>query len=342
MESKNGALLYNDKLYTLKAALDKDKMRPVLQHLAQRFVDHRLQIHSLNVEVIRRRNQRCVIRYSLTIEPQSAKVRQLQWNVIGKVFKADRGERVFADMKLLWENGFSHQNHDGISMPRPLEFLPQLCLLIQEEVPGRSLKNYIKEKPHVEHFRLLARTLAKLHCTQIKPVRPFTVKEHLLRCHPRHPFLALACPDLSEQIDHIIEVAYAVEKKFGAIQFTPLHGDFHLGQIHVDNGHAWLIDFDGLSYGAPASDLGNILVFLKAKAKKIQEMSTYIDIFLQTYFEKMDPAIAERIPLYEGLTHLRRACKCLRFQEKGWQKKVHKMIAQGVKSIDELAEKVLH
>jgi hypothetical protein len=52
----------------------------------------------------------------------------------------------------------------------------------------------------------------------------------------------------------------------------------------------------------------------------------------------MDHRIAARIPLYQGLTHLRRACKCLRLQEKGWREKVQRMVEQGVKTIQNMSK----
>jgi hypothetical protein len=51
----------------------------------------------------------------------------------------------------------------------------------------------------------------------------------------------------------------------------------------------------------------------------------------------MDPDIAQRIPLYEALTHLRRACKSLRLQEQGWERRATRMIEQGVACIDRFA-----
>ncbi len=80
----------------------------------------------------------------------------------------------------------------------------------------------------------------------------------------------------------------------------------------------------------------NLLVFLKGKIKRQPEMRELIDVFLDEYFSSMDPAIAQRIPLYEGLTHLRRACKCLRMQEEGWERRVKRMVEMGLACIDEM------
>ena len=197
------------------------------------------------------------------------------------------------------------------------------------------IKALLKQAPNPAHFQLLARTLAKLHRCPMTPGEPFTVREHLTRCHPRYEFLALACPDLAPAIDELVRRAREIEAGFGGLALTPLHGDFHMGQVHLEGERAWLIDFDALSYGDPASDLGNILVFLKGKIKRDPAMKGIIEAFLEEYFAHMDRAIAQRIPLYEGLTHLRRACKALRLQEEGWERRVKRMVAHGLACLQE-------
>ena len=48
--------------------------------------------------------------------------------------------------------------------------------------------------------------------------------------------------------------------------------------------------------------------------------------FLDEYFRSMPSDIMKRVALFEAITHLRRACKRLRFQEDGWQKKARRFI----------------
>jgi hypothetical protein len=299
-----------------------------------------VQIERVGIEVIRRRNHRCVLRYHIHAVDTYGAIK-VAWRLIGKVIRPEVGKKLHENMSKLWENGFARNAEDGISMPEPLEFLPEMGLLVQEEVPGQPLKAVMKQPSlQPEHFRQLARTLAKLHACpnflgQSSRIR---VREYLMRCHPKHDFLALACPNLAPEIEHIVAGAHSIESSFGEIGQTLLHGDFHLGQVHLQNRRAWLLDFDAMGYGDPASDLGNLLVFMEGKARRNAEVQRLVDAFLDEYFSRMDPRIAARIPLYEGLTHLRRACKCLRLQEKGWQAKVQRMLEQGVHAIQNMAK----
>lgn len=327
----------SDKLYTLDLALDNHEMQEALTSLAHVHLGEQIEVRHVDIEVMRRRNQRCVIRYrAKAFDPQ--KRRLFDWRVIGKVYKASRGERVFASMVQLWEDGFHRNAPDGISIPEPLDFSSSLCMLFQEEVPGFPMKTLIKQSSEPAFTRRLARTLAKLHQSPVVLDAPMTVRDHLRRCHPSYQFLTLACPELSAKIEYIVDNAFRIEEFWGEIQFTPIHGDFHLGQVHLENGHTWLIDFDALGYGDPASDLGNLLVFLQGKARQVPNIAELIQVFLDEYFSVMDRDISRRIPLYEALTHLRRACKCLRLQESGWQRKVKRAIAQGVTCIDHVKD----
>jgi tRNA A-37 threonylcarbamoyl transferase component Bud32 len=327
--------LYNEDLATLKYALDESCVKEVLGQLLHQQAGESLQIRGVEIEVLRERSKRCVLRYCVHAWERNQN-REVTLGVIGKVFKPTVGEKVFENMQLLWRNGFARDAQDGISMPEPLGFLPALCLLVQEEVPGFTLKILLNQCGQTEHFRQLGRALAKLHQCAVTPGEPFTVRDHLMRCHPKHEFLSMACPELASSIDYLVARAGQIEAALAPFKLTPLHGDFHLGQIHLNNGRVWLIDFDALSYGDPAADLGNLLVFLKAKASKNPEIDRLIQTFLDEYFSIMSRDIAARIPLYEALTHLRRACKCLRLQKEEWHKKATQMIEQAVAIINQL------
>ncbi len=338
--SKSEVLKFKDKLYTLEAAMSEERMAEVFAPLVREYWGAAWRVQHVRIEVMRRRNQRCVLRYRVHAQDtQSGE--QIEWRVIGKVFKADRGEPVFENMRQLWDYGFRREAQDHISIPEPLSFSTSMCMLFQEEVGGVPVKNILRKSPQPEHMRQVARTLAKLHQSPLVPGKPFTVKDHLTRCHPRHEFLSLACPNLADTVAALINGAHEVEASYGDYQRTTLHGDFHLGQVHIEDENVWLIDFDALSYGDPASDLGNLLVFLKGKIKRQPEMRELIDVFLDEYFSIMEPAIAHRIPLYEGLTHLRRACKCLRMQEEGWERRVKRMVEMGLACIVEMKTTII-
>lgn len=312
-----------DKLVTLQDTLDTDRMQQEFQNYSREIWGEQKQIHKVAVEVVRRRNQRCVMRYIIEMDgPAGGSVRT---TLFGKVYKEARGRPVFQKMRDLWANGFAPNNGSMISMPKPYVFMDDLNLLIQEEIPGVPIKDLINSEADSENLRILARTLAKLHQTRIPLEHPFTIKDHLNRSHPKLSFLKLALPDMKDTVQQVIDYVFAWEKMTPIEPLVPIHGDFHAGQVHIEGPRSWMIDFDAMELSDPAADLGNMLVFLKAK-RKLRKRDEFINAFLDEYFRHMDHKIAERIPVYEAITHLRRAAKRLRLQQEGWQKKAGKMI----------------
>jgi aminoglycoside phosphotransferase (APT) family kinase protein len=114
---------------------------------------------------------------------------------------------------------------------------------------------------------------------------------------------------------------------------TPVHGDFHLGQVHVDGDRAWLVDLDALGFADPASDLGNILVFLEDKVRREPAIGPMVEAFRDEYEAHTGSAAWERVPFYEALTLLRRASKQLRLQQPGWRDKVRGMVEHAARRI---------
>src|SRR5262245_23840347 len=152
----------NERDETLRAieyALDKDQMQAFFAAKLEQRLGKRLQVNSFHLEVIQRHTYRCVLRYRIdAFDPDQAK--EVQWRVIGKVLKAELGEIVFDNMRQLWMNGFSRCAEDGIFIPEPIEFMPSLSMLLQEEVPGMSAKMLLKQSAQKEHFRQMGRALA--------------------------------------------------------------------------------------------------------------------------------------------------------------------------------------
>ncbi|HEY3215791.1 MAG TPA: phosphotransferase, partial [Candidatus Eisenbacteria bacterium] len=320
-----------DRLESLAIALDPERMSAVLAPRVRARFGGDAVIKELAIEVYRRHANRCVIRYGLDCRGGSG---PRSWQVIGKVLADARGAKVYETMRRLWKLGFARKARDGIEMPEPIGYEPALAMLLQEQVGGVAVRSLIKQSADPEPCRAAARALVKLQRSGLAGGPTRRVADHLQRCHPRYPFLALACPEVAHQVRSIVHRAVAIEAALGDIEPTTLHGDFHFGQVHVEGDRVWLIDFDAVGRGDPASDVGNLSVFLKDKARRRPAAAALLEAFLDEYFARMDPRIAARIPLYEGLTHLRRACKLLRVQPPGWRARIRDMLERGVCEID--------
>ena len=313
----------SDKLFTLKDASDPARMRDVLASELASELGPDSRLERVDVEVLRRRKQRCVLRYRLHVESTGGR-REIP--LIGKVYKGDHGEQVTGLMREMWRQGFDRGAADRISIPEVAAYLPRLALLLQEEIGGQPVKAFLSEPGAERALRQMAVGLVKLHRSPVRVGAPFTMQDHLRRCHPRPQVLRERCPEMRPAIDEI---------QYSSFEPGLIHGDFHMGQVHVSPERTWLIDFDAVCVADPAADLGNILVFLKGKARKVPSAPLLVDAFLDEYFQHMPSEILTRVPLFEAITHLRRACKRLRFQEDGWQKKARRFIDDSLESLAE-------
>ena len=92
----------SDKLFTLKNASDPLRMHEVLAPELHRWEAPDARLAALRLEVLRRRKQRCVLRYELDVENAAGRHTT---NLIGKVYKAGAGEPVADLMQQLWDAG---------------------------------------------------------------------------------------------------------------------------------------------------------------------------------------------------------------------------------------------
>lgn len=244
-------------------------------------------------------------------------------------------QRSFNVMQKLWANGFSCTAGDHIYIPEPYQSWPELRLVFMEEAPGVRLRHFLKDmEAGREHMQLLAGAAAKLHRSAIVTGPPMKIEHLLASCRPRPQRLAQKVPGLAAQINYVVETGSRIEQRLGGDIYTPIHGDFHLAHVLVENEKCWMIDLDELNYADPAIDLAEMFVFFKRTAQK-KKLADYInrrrDEFIAQYGAAMGWEIIGREPLYESILNLKRACKCFRVQdESGWEEKMQLLIEQAV------------
>jgi len=314
---------------SLNTAKNKAYMQEALATALQEYLGA-ARISDIHIEHIQRR----VVRYTLQIS--NPKNDQLtEQHIIGKVY--DTPEHLnfgYEMMKQLWANGFSQKAEDGIYIPKPLGYVPKACVLLMQEASGGVLRAKLKKKGATEnHMRQFARAMVKLHRCPIQTGRTITVEERLSRCDPSPKVLIKSYPELADDVNSIIEMAYKIEKMDQKQAKALIHGDFHPGQVHVDQNTFWVLDIDNLKNADPAFDLAKLFSFLKRTERK-KKLTDYIEklrnVFIEEYFTAMGWETARRIPFYEALICLKRACKCLRVQDdEGWEEKMKRLVRQG-------------
>ena len=316
----------------LDAALDRTCVFDELTSLVRSRYGEEARVLNLEIEHLQRR----VARYTMAIQTKAGK--EVSWRVIGKVYQTgDRAKSSYQTARQIWKHGFSSAAADRIKIAEPLDVIHKCAMVLLEEIPGEPLRHRVKRmEAHAADLRLFASAVVKLHRCPIDAGAPYTIADRLARGFRPPTPLAIGehYPELTSPIEYVLQTAAGIGQQLGNDIYTFVHGDLHLGQVHIHDGQAWIIDLDEVRCADPAYDLAEIYVFLKRTARK-KRRTEYIramrTAFLDGYFSQLDRRIALRVPLYEGLMHLTRACKCLRVQdEDDWQDQMIRLVHQSV------------
>lgn len=314
------------KLPELAHALNDEEMQSLLSlHLA-RYTGSR-KIRQLRHLVLKHTpGKRCVIEYWLELSGSP----QPERRVIGKMYRFNRGENIFANLRALWNaaHNQSRPTQDGIlGMPQPLAYLPELGMVIQDVVPGRQLRSLTSGYDLSVAVARVASNLATLHGLTVFASEKKGLNEHIKKyCHPGPEVLIEACPELRPLIEDILHGLAADPAWVGATTpVCPVHGDLSLSQIFISNDRAFFIDFDGFCLSHAALDICNFLVALKVHFALESEVLT--KVFLETYVKSQSPERLFGFRIYHALAYLRRAMICFRWKaEPEWRQQVRQLL----------------
>lgn len=284
--------------------------------------------------------RRCVLAYTLRACRRSDG-RLVEHHVIGKVFKDRRGLRLYRLQAHLWNNGFGPLAADGIHVPRPLAYLPDLRMLVQERAPGATLNELAERGPIDRQVEQCGQALAKLHASPVPAVVARFGKS-------RYSGWGLTGYSLTDELKSLAHfTAELVERQpahAGFIHSTadalgawaaqlptppvvvPIHRDFYYSQMlfsddrpngnrlngnHPNGGRLTLIDFDLLALGDPAIDVANFiahLFFLGLDRLGDQNaLAEEAERFLEAYgrFAPLDDSFQQRVAFHQAATYFR-------------------------------------
>jgi tRNA A-37 threonylcarbamoyl transferase component Bud32 len=312
------------KLPELVRALNVEEMRSLLSlHLA-RHTEGREICRLQHLVLKHTPGKRCVIEYWL--ELGGSPRRELR--VIGKMYRFNRGENIFANLCALWTAAHSQTHEEAVfGMPQPLAYLPDLGMVIQDVVPGRQLSRFTTDHYLLQAVRRVASNLAALHGLTVSVSEKKGLNDHLKKyCHPGPEVLGEACPELRPLVESILTGLAADPLWAGqTAPVCPVHGDLGLSQIFVNNDRAFFIDFDGFCLSHAALDISNFLIALKVHFEL--QSGALAEAFLETYLESQSPEKLAGPRIYHALTYLRRAMICFRWKtEPEWRQQVRQLL----------------
>jgi len=204
----------------------------------------------------------------------------------------------------------------SIRTARGEAFVPEWLLTVQELLPGDALA---RRADAAEDAGAL---LAELHATPLTGLPPLLPEYRLKQVAASVRVVSAVTPRLASRAAALLRELELSAPKLDAAVLVPSHGDFHGGQILVqDDGHA-LIDFDLLAAAPPAYDLANYAGHLIPK--EARDLRVAADVL-----DRLVAAYGRRPPFlswYLSASILRRARVPFRNFESDWPRGVEIMI----------------
>ncbi len=298
--------MIDQKLIHLHKALNDDVLRRILPTALNIPNKNQHAGFSIKHRVLKHKpGKHCVIDYSFATHQPTQKTA----HVIGKLYRDNRGEINFRNLRLLWDASLdSNSGGRKLGMPEPLAYLPELGMMILSVVPGRDLYAYNQSDDLSEAIKYTADNLSHLHglklSVETKTFDYFFQKQ----CRPGSGIAIKECPEYASIIQEIMQELQSIHQL--DIPLCPVHGDLNLGQVFIAEDQAYFIDFDGLCKAHPALDIANLLAAIKIYFP--DQIDKLTNIFIERYLAHQPEHRLTGLSKYQAYAFFRRAMIDLR------------------------------
>ncbi|MBI5649048.1 MAG: glycosyltransferase [Chloroflexi bacterium] len=249
--------------------------------------------------------RRCVIAYDLT--DRASRVTP----IIGKVFRDDRGAHHFEFQRALWQDGFGVHARDGMTIARPLAYISEMQMFVQERAPGQTLEELVNAPEFIERVQQSAAVIAKLHATMVAPPKTYTRADELAQIAAWTRDLVAWKPKHAADFTRQHTALRAWADTLPRAELAPAHRDFYYSQLLFTAQRVTLIDLDLFARADPALDVANFAAHLRFLALDHFNTPRALDaeraLFIEEYTRrtKVAPEFFARLAFYEAATYYR-------------------------------------
>ncbi len=323
-------------LPSLPTALSPEHMTPVIDALGLRSASN--ENPPLTIEVLQYRpHRRAVLAYRMNNSSDTSPI------AVAKVYRSinqaqESWDRLNAAYVWLAER--------GVSVPRPLQLIPELNLFIMKYEPGSTLSEVLNRSNELGAdvnlaVRRAAWALSALHSHQAPSSGGRNLAGELQQLRSAIRPVEAVRPDLGSRVGPLMsEVARRAEHCVEGTNCL-IHGDFTPSQLLLRNQEVVVLDFDLSCAGDPAIDVANFLTKLRRRARQTGKISyrNLADRFLSEYecHAKPDAGFVERVRVLENIALVRSAIRAFRhhpFSETGPSSLPHLFLDEAQDSLD--------
>jgi hypothetical protein len=265
-----------------------------------------------------------ILRY--TIETQAGPI-----TIYGKAQPGARGKRTFQIVDGLWQASKEYPGY--LNLPRPLGFIDQYGLLLEEAVRGRPVDGNRLSAEFMLAGNAAAEAIAVIHESRLQSDERIEIEREIARLDRVARQFMYVLPQghflLTDLIAHMRERL----RKTSEEDLLPTHGDLKYDQFMHHNGEFTLLDFDYFALAETSYDLGKFCAYAVPSSPKSWKETVAAEetrrLFIQRYRELRPQATLQRFGVYEALQLALRAMAAMWMQSHGWQRIAETFLVMG-------------
>lgn len=306
---------FDPSMPNLPAAMDPLHMATVLLGV-ENAADVITAARRINIERVRYLPEvAAIIRYTLDLPGSPSKI-------FGKVQPGSRGLRSYKVVAGLWQ---AAARHPGLlTLPRPLGFVPELGLLLEEAIRGRPVGNNRLTSEFAMTGIAAADALAVIHESGVECEVRIEIERELERLDRVAEQFTYVLPSGHFLLRDLIAHMRDRLRKTSEEDWLPTHGDMKYDQFIYHNETFTLLDFDYFALAENSYDLGKFCAYLvPSNPDDWRESAAAEEIrldFIHRYRELRPEATLQRFQVYEALQLALRAMAFMWSQQKGWER----------------------
>lgn len=244
-----------------------------------------------------------------------------------KTYHDDGGERTHGVLRTLGDR--AHENDTAFRVGAPVAYLKGLRTLIQEEMPGVTLRDVLLAGEGADlAVRRTAAALAELHLSGVAVPRLHTLRNEVAALERTGRLLRWACPHLGAEVEAAVG---AVISNLQEVLPMPTHRDLKLDHVLLDGGRVGLIDLDGFAGADPLLDAANVMAHLGGMSLLFPAFDeergrAHERAFADEYFDRVPRAWRDGLPVHRAGAVLKMAVGFFRRREAGWPGKIEALL----------------
>lgn len=255
-----------------------------------------------------------ILRYTLDLPGAPGRV-------FGKVQPGNRGLRTFNIVNSLWKAAARYPGY--LHLPRPLGFVPEMGLLLEEGARGRPVAGRRTSAQFAMTGNAAAEALAVIHESDVEVDARIDLELELARLDRVAEQFTYVLPGghflLTDLISHMRDRVRKTDEE----AILPTHGDLKYDQFVYHNDTYTLLDFDYFAMAETSYDLGKFCAYLFPSTPHdwtdtVAAEEIRLD-FIRRYRELRPHATLQRFGVYEALQFALRAMAFMWAQTRGWE-----------------------